>query len=185
MGTPQVEIAKIVIVERFRQLARDYNASLARVANLNEMMQTETNLQAQMQAIAQDCHAAARVLGFDLVAEASAVPQEGASVSEPALEQIIPPPSPPPISASSMSIRDEVLERARLAYPAAVKATALRAELEKHRGALHEKTIGMTLYRLSRDGLVERDGRNWFFVPPEQRTKNPGGETPGQHLFDD
>ena len=85
MGTPQVEIAKIVIVERFRQLARDYNASLARVANLNEMMQTETNLQAQMQAIAQDCHAAARVLGFDLVAEASAVPQEGASVSEPAL----------------------------------------------------------------------------------------------------
>jgi len=40
--------------------------------------------------------------------------------------------------------------------------------------------IGMTLYRLSQDGLVRREGRTWFFVPSQAaETKNPGGDTPG------
>jgi hypothetical protein len=38
----------------------------------------------------------------------------------------------------------------------------------------------MTLYRLSKDNLVRRDGRIWFYVPSvEGETKNPGGGTPG------
>ena len=37
----------------------------------------------------------------------------------------------------------------------------------------------MTLYRLSLDELVRRDGRTWFFVPQLEETKNPGADTPG------
>jgi hypothetical protein len=34
--------------------------------------------------------------------------------------------------------------------------------LDVHDIQTHEKTPGMTLYRLSKEGLVHRDGRNWF-----------------------
>jgi hypothetical protein len=37
----------------------------------------------------------------------------------------------------------------------------------------------MTLYRLSREGLVRRDGqKDWYFVPRDTETKNAGGDTP-------
>lgn len=59
-------------------------------------------------------------------------------------------------------------------------ATSLRTQIESiHPITLHEKTVGMTLYRLSKEGLVRRNGRTWFFVPKITGTKNPGAETPG------
>ena len=39
---------------------------------------------------------------------------------------------------------------------------------------MHDKTVGMTLYRLSKDGLARRDGRTWFYVAPKEETENPG-----------
>jgi hypothetical protein len=44
---------------------------------------------------------------------------------------------------------------------------------------LHSKTVGMTLYRLSKDGLVRREGHNWFFVPQAAATENPGATNAG------
>ena len=55
------------------------------------------------------------------------------------------------------------------------------ARVITYRGEIHEKTVGMTLYRLLQDKLVRREGHTWFLVPqPIAETKNPGGETPGQ-----
>ncbi|MGY3486109.1 hypothetical protein ACVW1C_003992 [Bradyrhizobium sp. USDA 4011] len=77
-------------------------------------------------------------------------------------------------------VKETILERLRLAAPNGLKAAELRQYYENAFSAkLHEKTIGMTLYRLSKDELVRRDGRVWFYVPPEGETKNPGGGTPG------
>jgi hypothetical protein len=81
------------------------------------------------------------------------------------------------------TIRELVLERLKLAFPEGLKAADIRAHIEALRGTeLHEKTVGMTLYRLSLDGAVSRTGRTWFFVP---EAKNPGGDTPGLFNRDD
>ena len=78
------------------------------------------------------------------------------------------------------SVREFTLNSLEAAASAGMKAAEIRAIYETSRNTkLHDKTIGMTLYRLSKDNLVRREGRTWFFVPPSAETKNPGGETPG------
>ncbi len=62
----------------------------------------------------------------------------------------------------------------------------MREFIEKTYGeTLHEKTVGMTLYRLSQDNLVHRDGHTWFFgPPPPAETENPGVAAPGSNNSD-
>jgi hypothetical protein len=98
-----------------------------------------------------------------------------------ALQTVLPPAvtkeSPPPLSPAA-SIRDLVIERLEAAGAVGALASDIRKYIEALRGTeLHEKTVGMTLYRLSRDGLARREGRTWFFVP---EAKNPGSGVPGQ-----
>lgn len=96
----------------------------------------------------------------------------------PTLQQNVPVPQPeahalPPTA----SVRDLVLERLKAAGKTGAQASAMRENIEALRGTkLHDKTIGMTLYRLSIDGLVRRAGRTWFFA---SEAKNPGAVTPG------
>ena len=62
-------------------------------------------------------------------------------------------------------IRSIVLDQLNAAGPEGVKAADLRAYIERTFGdPIHEKTVGMTLYRLSQDGAVRRDGHTWFLV---------------------
>ena len=78
------------------------------------------------------------------------------------------------------TVRDGILAILETIAPRGQKANELRTFLESTYGMkLHEKTVGMTLYRLSRERAVRREGRIWFFVPSKAETKNPGGETPG------
>lgn len=85
--------------------------------------------------------------------------------------------SPP----SMPRIRDVVLDRLRIAGDAGAKAKELRDFIEQtYKTEIHEKTVGMTLYRLKKAELVRIDGRTWFLAKPEGAgTRNPGGETPG------
>jgi hypothetical protein len=79
-------------------------------------------------------------------------------------------------------VRSLVLERLLAVFPNGIKASEIRDYIQETypaSGELHEKTVGMTLYRLFKDGLARRDGRMWFSVKPQGGTKNPGGETPG------
>jgi hypothetical protein len=76
----------------------------------------------------------------------------------------------PPVDGSpEKSIKDRVLEAAQSAYPNPVKASGLRKQLEETGLKVHEKTVGMTLFRLSKRGLMRRRGLEWFFVPEDQR----------------
>ena len=78
-------------------------------------------------------------------------------------------------------IRDAVLGLLGKAGEKGDGATALRKHIEAdYHIELHEKTVGMTLYRLSNEGLVRRKGRTWFFVPQIAEKKNPGVDAPGQ-----
>jgi hypothetical protein len=78
------------------------------------------------------------------------------------------------------TVRDGVLKRLQAAGSKGAKAIELRAFFEETYGIkIHEKTVGMTLYRLSRDHLVRREGRTWFIAPPKAEAMNPGAATPG------
>jgi hypothetical protein len=77
-------------------------------------------------------------------------------------------------------VREVALMRLREAGGKGAKAAEIREYFERTYGeVVHEKTVGMTLYRLLQAKQVRRDGHTWFFGPPSAETKNPGGETPG------
>jgi hypothetical protein len=157
--------AKTAVIERFRRIATEYQKIVdsiqghnAAIAELHEKLNS-------LNPIAQDCYAAARLFGFDLAAEAAVMADDGEKVS-PLLE------TSPPAHPKGKTIRELVLEEAEKAFPEAVRASPLRLKLEHMRGEkLHEKTIGMTLYRLLKDGFLRRDKRDWYFVPPDKRDK--------------
>lgn len=96
-------------------------------------------------------------------------------------------PAPPSAAAASPAakpsrppLREVVLEMLKQAGEKGGRASAFRDLIERTYGeALHEKTVGMTLYRLSQKNKARRDGHNWFYVEPSGETENPGGETPG------
>jgi len=74
------------------------------------------------------------------------------------------------------SVREIALAQLVKASVQGVTASEIREHIEKMRGTkLHSKTVGMTLYRLSQDGLVRREGRTWFAVPQVAEKANPGG----------
>jgi hypothetical protein len=99
------------------------------------------------------------------------------------------PAAPVPTVASTVlpagdepSIRDLILLYLKQAAAGGIKAALLRRKVETFLNRqIHYKTIGMSLYRLSKETppLVRREGLIWFFVPPVAETKNPGASAPG------
>ena len=80
------------------------------------------------------------------------------------------------------TIRELTVEWLKTAGDSGIKAATIRQQIEsKYHINLHDKTVGMTLWRLSQDGLARREGHTWFFVPPTAETENPGGEAPGSN----
>lgn len=77
-------------------------------------------------------------------------------------------------------VRDVVLERLKAAGAKGTKAAPIRQFIKDRYGRdIHDKTVGMTLYRLAADKLAHREGIIWFFGPAPAGMKSPGGETPG------
>lgn len=82
-------------------------------------------------------------------------------------------------AATAPRVRDAILERLKFAGPRGLRASELRQYYENAFATiLHEKTIGMTLYRLSKEERVRREGRTWFYVPPDGEVQNPNIEAP-------
>ncbi len=135
------EDAIAAIVARYQQLCADHEKAQAHIERLQIH---QHGLAAQIS----DCFAAARLFGFDLVAAFGAAP----------------------VGKSGPTIKDLVLEAAELAYPNPVEAAGIRRALAAAGHVIHEKTVGMTLYRLSVKGYVRRDGKQaWYFIPPDHR----------------
>ncbi len=86
----------------------------------------------------------------------------------------------PPAKDGMPTIREIVLAQLAAAAETGIKAADIRRFIEQtYSQTVHEKTVGMTLYRLSKDGLSRREGRTWFSAAPSAKTENPGAATPG------
>jgi hypothetical protein len=153
------DAAQIAVIERFKGIVHEYQQN-------SEFIAARQKRQVELEAHAQDCYAAARLFGFD-IAHALAAQSNG-------VQDTTPPPieeRQQPVLPKAKKIADFILEEAEKAYPHPIQATPMREKLEQLRGEkLHEKTVGMTLYRLSREGIMRREGmKDWFFVPADQR----------------
>lgn len=172
----QSDSAKQQVVAIFRALATRYRDNAARIAQI----QAE---QAELARRVDDCYAAARLLGFDVIAEAAAdgAPPPAAPLSQGQASQ---PPLPLTQAApSSINIKKFIIDAAQSAYPNPIRATDIRKKLADRGIQVHEKTVGMSLYRLSKQHIVQRNGVDWFFVQPQQRkllsnTKGSGVSAP-------
>jgi hypothetical protein len=134
-----------------------------------------------------DCQSAGRLFGLDIDLPKDLVPSAQKRLADG--RRIVPPrtdvrQSKLPQAASSGSdeptVRDIVLGQLMRADHG-LTAAYLRSVVENvlHR-QIHYKTIGMTLYRLSKEvpPSVRREGTTWFFVPNPE-TKNPGAVNAG------
>jgi hypothetical protein len=154
-------------------------ATLARYRQLCADAAKVQALQRELMAQINDCFAAARVFKFDLVAEAERAAagdprQPYLGATDPAAHALFSVPTSP-IAPGAPSVKALVLEAAEKAYPGPVRALGVRRELENRGYTIHEKTVGMTLYRWSVDGCTQRIGRDWYFVPPDQRSTKVNG----------
>ncbi|TBX81895.1 hypothetical protein E0I74_04935 [Rhizobium laguerreae] len=61
-----------------------------------------------------------------------------------------------------VNIKDLVLRELRKASSHGTTAREIIDTLRKEGIEMHDKTVGMTLYRLSREERARRDGRRWF-----------------------
>jgi len=170
-----------VIVARYRALVQEWHRAEAQI---NQLKAHQQSLATQ----ATDCFAASRVFGFDLndefqkVFDAQLARPELAKIDRDEAVPIAPPPLKETAASKSKgtSIKNLILELAESAYPNAVKASGLRKQLEQRGIMVHEKTVGMSLYRWARQGRVRRQGWEWFFVPElERATSHQGQESPG------
>jgi len=158
--------AKLQIVMKFRDLIGRWNESVSELDRINKEQQT-------IKAETDDCYAAARVFGFDLPSAYEEFRTGGPDVlGDEAVQADIPPVAP----ARSPGIKGLILAQVKAAHPKPIRASELRDYLKTRGYFVHDKTVGMTLYRLSQDKSVRRDGWDWFFVPEAER--GPDKENP-------
>lgn len=161
------EAAKTAIIRQYwHHCARwaEGNADIQRYQA--EIAKIEASQQ-QIVQLLNDCLAAGRLFGFDVILESQRRidernrQQESFGVIE---APIAPPPIPPP-APYRPRVKDRVLEYVELAYPRSAKATEIRQYLADQGVVVHEKTVGMTLTRWQAKGRVRCEGWNWFYVP--------------------
>jgi hypothetical protein len=144
----------------------------------------------------QNCVAAFRIFDFDISQDSvfDAIKERigenawnrAIDVARPMEEMQESNPLPPPTveeneePTENHSIKDLVLSRLALGAVAGVRASEIRNFVQQSIGKIiHEKTVGMTLYRLQKEGLVRRDGHIWFLAETRVEAGNPGAGSAG------
>jgi hypothetical protein len=135
MSDSQENAAVAAILDRYWELCGAHERAQENICKLQAH-------QRELMAEINDCSAAARLFGLDLARPA--IPRAG---------------------PNDQSVKAMVLQAAEDAHPQPVQASEVRRQLARQGYVIHEKTVGMTLYRWSLAGRVRRDGLDWYFVP--------------------
>jgi hypothetical protein len=120
----------------------------------------------------------------DLMARKEAEAVAGAPVQN-SMQLTVTPETSASASIKSPKVRDVTLDRLQAAGDRGQRASDIRGFIEQsYPVKLHDKTVGMTLYRLSQENLVHRKGQVWFYGPQAKGlqlggTENPGVASPG------
>ncbi len=140
-------------------------------AEVRAFIQNEMKRLRSIERELEDCDAASRLFGQHEAAEDA---NEGTAGGEP---KITSPrelggalsPSTQTLPTLKPSFKEAAIEFLQKVYPRGLKATHIRALAQSHYGiTAHEKTAGMTLYRLKKEGLVRRNGFYWYSMAPER-----------------
>ncbi|MEQ1709322.1 MAG: hypothetical protein ABL864_13425 [Terricaulis sp.] len=156
-------------LDRFREIARRYQQNQQWLDERYREIETVQAEQNTLSEQARRCYVTADLFGFDLAAELAAAQDGGTTINaETLVREVATDPKPP-------TVKEFVLEQARLAFPQSIRAAQVRRALKDQLGTeVHEKTVGMTLYRLSKEGSIRREGAaDWFYVPEEHRVTPP------------
>ena len=77
-----------------------------------------------------------------------------------------------------------MLDQLRFAGPTGSKAAPIRAYAkEVHQRDFHVKAVGMTLYRLAKEGLARREGHVWFPLGQGYEKVDDLGDNEGENIF--
>jgi hypothetical protein len=162
------EVIKSIAAKRDRLLAEraEIRAKTAELAARDRYIDRELA----------DCRAAARVFDLDLTFPEEervdqwhlfwrAAERNKARQNDPVLQK-----------RKMPKLADIVLDCLLLVGERGSKAAPIQEYIEStYDTKIHEKTVGMTLYRLLKKGRVRRNGHTWFFVPeiavPDQAPK--------------
>ncbi|MBB3567914.1 hypothetical protein [Rhizobium sp. BK491] len=120
------------------------------------------------------------------VASARAAPflSDGGETNETALQPIS---QMPETDTGAPNIKEMVLQKLKEAGKEGIEANKIKESLRAQGVEMHDKTVGMNLYRLSQDGLAERLRRTWFYRPrreEEPADDQPSTETSAASIFD-
>jgi len=74
----------------------------------------------------------------------------------------------PPSQTDDSNIKELVLRHLKDAGEGGILASTIKDSLKAQGIAMHDKTVGMNLWRLSQDNLSRREGRTWFYIPQEE-----------------
>ena len=84
------------------------------------------------------------------------------------------------VGTKAPRVREVTLDRLQASGERGQRAADIRKFIEQaYPIKLHEKTVGMTLYRLSQENLVHRKGQVWFYGPQAEQTLSAEPEDPG------
>ena len=140
-------------------------------AEVRAFIQNEMKRLRSIERELEDCDAASRLFGRH---EAADDASEFAGGGTP---KVTPPrelggalsPLTPTVPSLKPSFKEAAIEFLQKVYPRGLKATHIRALVQSHYGiTAHEKTAGMTLYRLKKEGLVRRNGFYWYSMAAER-----------------
>lgn len=164
MTEPAEEII-VAFLKRFDLILAEYREADQVILDAEGLIARKKARQDELRDEAEKLRAAGDLFGFSLYDESERrMIGPGHGDSPPIPPTHIAPPAPP-------KIKDYVLQAAEAAYPNPVRAADLRQRLRDAGHDIHDKTIGMTLYRLSQEDLapIRREGRDWYFVPVMDR----------------
>lgn len=170
------DAVRAAIVRRYRQVCAEWTLDREQIKNFQTKIAYLETRQRELAERAKGYADAGRQFGVDVIAELeSQLHHEQEQQRQGSFEIIEGPQTSPPIQPPperGPAVKDVILEIARQAFPQPVQAKEIRQELLNRGISTHEKTAGMTCYRWSLDGLMRRSGRNWYFVPESERSKN-------------
>lgn len=145
---------KTEISDKYKDLMHERTKTLEDISYLqNKMKDNDKKLS--------DCVAAARLFG--VVLEDEKPIREAKPIHQGSL---LPP------DAAQTTIRDFALNALRQRFPAQLRAKdVMQIYQDTYKKKLHSKTVGMTLYRLSTENRVRREGWDWYYVPTPDEQK--------------